>query len=378
MTSPLMAPKAKRLMVGPAWWKRQPRPVRIVTGVGLIVLLYLLPSLNLPIITTHEVAFDSLLASTVAPFVMVAIGLNVVVGMAGLLDLGYVGFYAVGAYTLGLLSALHGKVPWAVCVPIAIGVSMLAGVILGAPTLRLRGDYLAIVTLGFGEIIRIVANNTLWLGAAEGISKIKRPPTIGPLKFGVLDKKPYYWLGLTMIIVVVFLLRRLENSRVGRAFTAIREDEDAAELMGVPTFKYKLLAFAIGAAVGGLAGTMYAGTVAFINPPGFDLTLSILFLAAVVLGGSGNMWGVILGAIAVSYLPERIRFLKEQTTPAKHVWLNHPSRFLVFGLLLVIMMIVRPQGLIPRKIPSGAIDQPDFPGLAGADLSERPGGGGDE
>jgi branched-chain amino acid transport system permease protein len=256
--------------------------------------------------------------------------------MAGLLDLGYVGFYAVGAYVVAVLTSKHASLPWLVAVPIAVAVSMLSGVLLGAPTLRLRGDYLAIVTLGFGEIIRLLAEKFDWLGAAAGISNIKGPPDIGPLKFSGLDRKPYYWLGLTIVIIVYFLLRRLEDSRVGRAWTAIREDEDAAELMGVPTFQFKLWAFAIGAAVGGLAGTLYAAKAAFILPANFQLQLSILFLAAVVLGGPGNMPGVIVGAVAVGYLPERLRFL-------------NTSRYFYFGLLLVIMMIFRPQGLIPRR-----------------------------
>jgi branched-chain amino acid transport system permease protein len=214
---------------------------------------------------------------------------------------------------------------------------LLAGVILGTPTLRLRGDYLAIVTLGFGEIIRITANNMHWLGDSRGISNIATPPSIGPLKFTVLDAKPYYFLGFTTILIVIFLLRRLENSRVGRSWNAIREDEDAAELMGVDTFKFKLWAFAIGAAIGGLAGSLYAGKVQFINPNNFPLQLSILFLAAVVLGGAGNMWGAVVGGALVAWMPERFRGFADK-------------RVFVFGVALVLVMVFRPQGLIPRKI----------------------------
>jgi len=267
----------------------------------------------------------------------VALGLNVVVGLAGLLDLGYVGFYAVGAYTVAILSSQHANLPWLLCMPIAVLVSMVAGVILGTPTLRLRGDYLAIVTLGFGEIIRITANNVEWLGDSRGISNIATPPSIGPLKFTVLDAKPYFFLGLTTILIVIFLLRRLENSRVGRSWNAIREDEDAAELMGVDTFKFKLWAFAIGAAIGGLAGSLYAGKVQFINPSNFPLQLSILFLAAVVLGGAGNMWGAVVGGALVAWMPERFRGFADK-------------RVFVFGVALVLVMVFRPQGLIPRKI----------------------------
>ena len=320
----------------------QPRHVRWSAAGILIISLYLLPWWpEVPvlgwIVNTPGTSFTSVITDKVVIYVLVALGLNVVVGLAGLLDLGYVGFYAVGAYTVAILSSQHANLPWLLCLPIAVLVSMVAGVILGTPTLRLRGDYLAIVTLGFGEIIRITANNSEWLGGSRGISNIAKPPSIGPLEFGVLDAKPYYFLGLTIILIVIFLLRRLENSRVGRAWNAVREDEDAAELMGVPTFKFKLWAFAIGAAVGGLAGTLYAGKVGFINPSNFPLQLSILFLAAVVLGGNGNMWGAIVGGIVVAWMPERFRGFADK-------------RVFVFGVALVLVMVFRPQGLIPRKI----------------------------
>jgi len=322
-----------------------PTPVRWTFGLLGLSFLYYLPVLNPPVITTTGTDFASLLAGSVIIFVIVALGLNVVVGMAGMLDLGYVGFYAVGAYTLAILTSKHAHWPWAIAVVAAMGVAMLSGVLLGAPTLRLRGDYLAIVTLGFGEIIRLLAERFDWLGAKPGISNIPPPPNIGPIHFGVLDSKSFYWLGLTIAIIIYFFLRRLEKSRIGRAWTAIREDEDAAELMGVPTFKFKLAAFGIGAAVGGLAGTLYATKTAFISPDNFQLKLSILFLAAVVLGGPGNMPGVVLGAVVVSYLPERFRFLDT-------------SRYFWFGVALVVMMIFRPQGLWPRRI-HGSRGQPD-------------------
>lgn len=329
-------------------WRSLPAPVRWLAGVLGIAFLYYLPVLKPPVITTTGTDFPSILAGSVIIFVIVALGLNVVVGMAGLLDLGYVGFYAVGAYTVGVLSSQHGNLPWLICMPIAIVVSMLAGALLGAPTLRLRGDYLAIVTLGFGEIIRLLAQRFDWLGATPGINNIPPPPNIdiGPIHvhFGVLDNKSFYWLGLTIAIIVYYFLKRLENSRVGRAWTAIREDEDAAELMGVPTFRFKMWAFAIGAAVGGLAGTLYATKTAFILPDNFLLKVSILFLAAVVLGGPGNMPGVVVGAVVVSYLPERFRFL-------------NTSRYFWFGVMLVAMMIFRPQGLWPRR-QHGRAEQP--------------------
>jgi branched-chain amino acid transport system permease protein len=308
----------------------------------VIVALYTAPNwIEIPVlgslIDTPGTKFATVLNDQVIIFVLVALGLNVVVGLAGLLDLGYVGFYAVGAYVMAILTSQHATLPWLVALPIAVLVSMIFGVILGTPTLRLRGDYLAIVTLGFGEIIRLSAKNLEWLGGSRGISGISKPPSFGPLKFGVIDAKPYYYLGLTMVLIVIFLLHRLEYSRVGRAWTAIREDEDAAELMGVPTFKFKLWAFTIGAAVGGLAGVHYASKVGFINPDNFPLQLSILFLAAVVLGGSGNMYGVIAGAVLVAYLPERFRSFSDK-------------RVFVFGVVLVLVMVFRPEGIFPRRV----------------------------
>jgi branched-chain amino acid transport system permease protein len=217
--------------------------------------------------------------------------------------------------------------------------------VLGTPTLRLRGDYLAIVTLGFGEIIRITAINNQWLGGSAGIKNVARPPSsdwqipgtdIAPFKYGVVDLRPYYWLTLTFLILVIILLRNLERSRVGRAWVAIREDEDAAELMGVPTFRFKLLSFSIGAAIGGMAGALFSAKQGFINPQSFPLLNSILFLAAVVLGGAGNLPGVLLGACVIAYLPERFRGFQN--------W-----RFFIFGVALVVMMIFRPQGLLPNR-----------------------------
>ena len=254
-----------------------------------------------------------------------AIGLNIVVGYAGLLDLGYVAFFAIGAYTIGVLTSAHGSLGFWAALPFAILAAMLAGLVLGTPTLRLRGDYLAIVTLGFGEIIRITANNTEWLGGPRGITNIPRPADIGPLHFEGLNAKPYYYVGLTFIILVILMVRALEHSRVGRAWTAIREDEDAAELMGVPTFKFKLWAFAMGAAIGGLSGALFASYQTVITPNNFTLQFSILFLAAVVLGGAGNIPGVILGAFLVAYLPERFRGLGS-------------TRVFWYGVALVLMI----------------------------------------
>ncbi len=339
-------------------FKRLPLAVRILLWVLVGVFLFALPLLNIPIITTPDSDFGGVLF-TVATYVLVALGLNIVVGYAGLLDLGYVGFYAVGAYTVAVLGSEHGHLPWLVTVPIAVVAALVSGIILGAPTLRVRGDYLAIVTLGFGEIIRLTAINSDWLGGNAGISNVPRPPSIeigqiphldwssGPpvvdldttttfLKFGISDQIPYYWLALVVILAVVFADILIKDSRVGRAWEATREDEDAAELMGVPTFKFKLLAFAMGAFIGGLSGALFAGKQGFISPGGFPLLLSILFIAAVVVGGAGNRWGVMLGAVVVAYFPERFREFQD--------W-----RVLVFGLALMLLAIFRPQGLLPPR-----------------------------
>ncbi|GAA3708580.1 branched-chain amino acid ABC transporter permease [Terrabacter ginsenosidimutans] len=335
-----------------------PKAVKIVLWVLFALFLFLLPVLNIPFITTEGSDFGGVLF-TVATYVLVALGLNIVVGYAGLLDLGYVGFYAVGAYTVGVLTSEHAHLSWVVVVPIAIVVAMISGVILGAPTLRVRGDYLAIVTLGFGEIVRLTLVNSEWLGGAQGISDIPKPPGVelfkvpsldwssgAPvvdldttstfLKFGINDFVPYYWLALGIIGLVLLFDILVKSSRVGRAWEATREDEDAAELMGVPTFRFKLLAFALGAAIGGLSGALFATKAGFISPDSFILLLSILFLAAVVVGGAGNRWGVIVGAIVVGYFPERFREFAD-------------FRVLVFGLALMLLAIFRPQGLLPPR-----------------------------
>jgi len=336
---------------------KMPKALKLLLLAALAVFFYALPILNLPILTTPDTDFGGVLF-TVSIYVLVALGLNIVVGYAGLLDLGYVGFYAIGAYTVAVLTTEHGNVPFLLAIPAAVVVAMISGVILGFPTLRVRGDYLAIVTLGFGEIIRLTIVNLEWLGGAAGISGIERPEnkeiveipqlnwdtgaplldlddTVTALTFaGPGNAVSWYWFALTMIIVVLFADKLIKDSRVGRAWEATREDEDAAELMGVPTFRFKLLAFSLGAFVGGLAGALFAGRQAYVSPQSFALLLSILFLAAVVLGGQGNRWGVILGAALVVYLPERFRGFDDY-------------RVLVFGLVLMILAIYRPQGLVP-------------------------------
>jgi branched-chain amino acid transport system permease protein len=213
---------------------------------------------------------------------------------------------------------------------------MLAGVILGLPALRLRGDYLAIITLGFGEIVRIVAINVDAIGGAAGITDIPGPTSFFGVEFTVMDPRPYYWLTLTLLLLVIWGVIRLSHRKPGRAWEAIREDEDVAEFMGVATLKYKLWAFIIGGAVGGLAGAVYESQIRSIQPELFTLNLSIMILACVVFGGMGNIWGVIVGAVLLGYIPEKLRFLSDY-------------RIIFFGLLMVVMMNIRPNGLIPRK-----------------------------
>ncbi|MFT4164514.1 MAG: branched-chain amino acid ABC transporter permease [Microlunatus sp.] len=360
-----------------------PRWAKLLSMVLIALLAYALPILEPPLISTPDTDFGGVLF-IVAVYCLVALGLNIVVGYAGLLDLGYVAFYAVGAYSVAILTSQHGSWPYLLTIPVAIGLAMLAGIILGAPTLRVRGDYLAIVTLGFGEIIRLIAVNSGWLGGAAGVPKVGRPPSIELfavphlnwdsgvplldlgqktvfLRFGVLDGVPYYWLALTVIILVLIGDTLIKNSRVGRAWEATREDEDAAELMGVPTFKFKLLAFAMGAFVGGMSGALFAGRQGFVSPQSFPLLLSILFVAAVVIGGSGNRWGVMVGAAIVAYLPERFRGFEE--------W-----RVLLFGLALIVLTIYRPQGILPprRTVRARRLEQ-DMDALEeGAEDEEEP------
>jgi branched-chain amino acid transport system permease protein len=350
-------------------WDRAPKWVRTVGLLLVIAFAFYLPFLN--ILPFAYIRTDlnptgsdwSSVLFLIVVYMIVAVGLNVVIGFAGLLDLGYVGFYALGAYSVALfgspsspvvesLQARFGlsdewAVPFVMCIPIAIAMSLTAGVILGAPTLRLRGDYLAIVTLGFGEIIRITARNLDPItGGAAGITQVPVPPgpeIDGRSFFNTIDAERWYWLALVILIIIVWLASRLEHSRVGRAWLAIREDEDAAAVMGVAGFKFKLWAFAIGASVGGLAGLLFGSKQQYVEPNAFMLNLSFLFVAMVVIGGSGNIVGVLVGAFLLTYLPERFRELQE--------W-----RPFAFGLALVLVMVLRPQGLVPSRRRAAEIE----------------------
>jgi branched-chain amino acid transport system permease protein len=299
-------------------------------------------------------------------FALLALGLNIVVGFAGLLDLGYIAFYGVGAYCYALLASPHFglHLPFWVILPIGAALACLFGVLLGAPTLKLRGDYLAIVTLGFGEIIRILLNNLASpiniTNGPQGITLID-PFRIAGFDFsktehwfGLMVSGPikYYYLLLVVLIVVMVVNVRLQDSRIGRAWVAIREDETAAQAMGINTRNVKLLAFAMGASFGGIAGGMFAAIQTFISPESFVLVESIMVLAMVVLGGMGNIWGVVLGAVLLSFVPELLRYTVEPMQKAVFGrTLVDPEviRMLLFGLALVLMMLYRPAGLWPSR-----------------------------
>ncbi len=298
-------------------------------------------------------------------YVMLALGLNIVVGFAGLLDLGYIAFYAVGAYLYALLASPHFGIHWPAWAILPLGAMVAAffGILLGAPVLRLRGDYLAIVTLGFGEIIRIFINNlnapVNITNGPQGISQIDpvrilNTPLSKPLDifgFGVPSVYLYYYLFLLLALLVVFVSIRLEDSRIGRAWVAIREDEIAAKACGIDTRNVKLLAFAMGATFGGIAGGLFAAFQEFVSPESFGLMESIMVLCMVVLGGMGHIPGVILGGLLLAILPEALRHgaVPMQQAAFGKVLLDPESlRMLLFGLALIAVMLYRPAGLWPE------------------------------
>jgi branched-chain amino acid transport system permease protein len=346
-------------------------------------------------------------------FIMLALGLNIVVGYAGLLDLGYAAFFAIGAYTTGLLSSSQINIDWNfwLVLPIAAAVAAIFGVILGTPTLRLRGDYLAIVTLGFGEIVPVVFRNLTELriyepistifgslvghpewgicllgcdrpinltGGEAGINPIGRPslPIIGGFNAG--DYLPWYYLILCLVVFAYVMIGRLRDSRLGRSWAAIREDELAASAMGINLVKTKLLAFAMGATFSGFAGSFYAAYTSAIFPSVFDFSVSVIILCMVILGGLGNMTGVILGGIIIMaadrlYLPQLAQVLKSFLNATVLPNIASPQlrdfvatsidpiqmRLFLFGLTLVIMMIVRPEGLVPDAMRQAELHSED-------------------
>jgi branched-chain amino acid transport system permease protein len=271
-------------------------------------------------------------ATLVLFYVVLGQGLNVVVGFTGLLDLGYSAFFAVGAYTTGILMTVYHWSFW-LTIPVAVCLAALSGVLIGAPTLRLRSDYLAIVTLGFGEIIRILAINLSITGSASGIYGIPHPHLGGYELAGQTD---FYYVILVVAVLTIAAVSRLGRSRLGRAWNYIREDEDAAEAMGINRIKMKLLAYSIGAVIGCFAGSVFAVKMGAISPQSFSFMQSIMILLAVVLGGLGSISGVVIGAVLVITLPEVLRSAED--------W-----RYLIFGVALLVMMIYRPQGILPAQ-----------------------------
>jgi branched-chain amino acid transport system permease protein len=312
-------------------------------------------------------------------FILLGLGLNIVVGFAGLLDLGYIAFFAVGAYSYALLASPQFGIHWSFLTLLPLGalVAGVFGVLLGAPTLRLRGDYLAIVTLGFGEIIRIFLNNlnrpynitngpqgiTLIDPLAIGEFALNRTYTVAG--FTLAPVHSYYFAFLACAVASIFVSLRLEDSRIGRAWIAIREDELAASAMGINTRNLKLLAFAMGASFGGLAGGLFASFQGFVSPESFTLLDSIMVLCMVVLGGMGNVGGVVLGAALLTALPEALRY----AGPLQKAWLGEvyvdPSdlRMLLFGLALVLMMLWRPAGLWPSTMRRRELAGGEEPGV---------------
>lgn len=307
--------------------------------------------------------WQKVLVTEIGIYVLLAIGLNVVVGWAGLLDLGFIAFYAIGSYTTAYFTGVLPIKPpdWLIlspllAIPFAVFICLLAGVALGAPTLRLRGDYLAIVTLGFGEIIRIVANNAdgitngsrgTAVDPSRGVNNVPSPEVhVGPVNIvWGLNQLQYWYLLLVFLIIVLLAFRRLENSRIGRAWAAIREDEVAAQATGVNTYRLKLLAFAIGASTSGIAGVFFASQVGFFNPDNFVLNNSILVVAYVVFGGMGSLTGAMAGAALLTWLPE---FLKDQVPGAdRQMWI---------GAVVLLMMIFRPAGLLPARRRRAELD----------------------
>jgi branched-chain amino acid transport system permease protein len=266
-------------------------------------------------------------------YIVLCLGLNIVVGYAGLLDLGYAAFFAVGAYTTGILTSHYGWNFW-LTIPAALVFAIIAGVIIGGPTLRLRSDYLAIVTLGFGEITRIAARNLKDItGGPSGLIGISRPSFFG-LELNQIQH--YYYAFFVMVLLAIFVSYRLQHSRLGRAWQYVREDEDAAEAMGIDRVAIKLYAYIIGAVFAGVAGCFFAAKMTAISPDSFQFMQSATILMAVVLGGMGKIPGMVVGALSLVLFPEVFREIGSM-------------RMLVFGVVLIAMMIFRPQGIWPER-----------------------------
>jgi branched-chain amino acid transport system permease protein len=306
--------------------RREPNlflPAILAIGLAALIFPFLTSSYQVSIMTTALM------------YVMLGLGLNIVVGLAGLLDLGYVAFYAVGAYCYALLNHHFGLGFW-VCLPLCAILSAGFGILLGFPVLRLRGDYLAIVTLGFGEIIRLILENwNTFSSGPSGIAGISKPWCFG-LRLTPQAANIYmYYIVIALVVLTIFVVGRLRNSRIGRAWIALREDEIACEAMGIDKTRTKLTAFAIGATWAGMVGCIFAAKTGFINPASFTFMESAIILSVVVLGGMGSIPGIILAAFILILLPEYLRAFSE-------------LRMLIFGASMVLMMVFRPQGIIGR------------------------------
>ena len=319
----------QRLDVIPAGQKRT---IKAGNWVVLLAVLFLLPQFLGSYLTE--------VTNNVGIFVLMGLGLNIVVGFAGLLDLGYVAFFAIGAYTMAVMTstgALGVGVSFWLALPVSVTAAIIAGVLLGTPVLRMRGDYLAIVTLGFGEIIRILANSDMlksFLGGAQGILNIPKPEFMGT---ALIQPGQLYYVVLAGCLLAAFVSWRLSRSRLGRQWMALREDEDVAEAMGINLVKTKLLAFAIGAAFSGLAGAIFASKLTSIFPHSFNLLISINVLCLIIVGGMGSLPGVVVGALILVGLPELLREFAEY-------------RYLMYGALLIVMMLAKPEGFWPSAI----------------------------
>ena len=319
----------QRLDVIPAGQKRT---IKAGNWVVLLAVLFLLPQFLGSYLTE--------VTNNVGIFVLMGLGLNIVVGFAGLLDLGYVAFFAIGAYTMAVMTstgALGVGVSFWLALPVSVTAAIIAGVLLGTPVLRMRGDYLAIVTLGFGEIIRILANSDMlksFLGGAQGILNIPKPEFMGT---ALIQPGQLYYVVLAGCLLAAFVSWRLSRSRLGRQWMALREDEDVAQAMGINLVKTKLLAFAIGAAFSGLAGAIFASKLTSIFPHSFNLLISINVLSLIIVGGMGSLPGVVIGALILVGLPELLREFAEY-------------RYLMYGALLIVMMLAKPEGFWPSAI----------------------------
>ena len=342
---PVVRTLRQRVIAGPARIFEK-RLVKLTGLAFLFLIAFMIPTL------VTNAYWRAAMVEQVAVYVLLALGLNVVVGFAGLLDLGFVAFYAIGTYTTAWVTGALPLAPpfhhalnpfWAI--PIAIAITMLSGILLGAPTLRLRGDYLAIVTLGFGEIVTILANNLFSVtGGATGTNQIPHFSIhLGPFNYlWGLDPVPYYYLVIGFAILFIAVFHSLNNSRIGRAWTAIREDEVAAESVGINPLKFKIMAFAIGAASAGFAGVITAGQSNFVTPSSFTLQFSIHVLVLVIFGGMGSIAGVAIGAIVIQVITMQL----DHYPPAGFI---PQDLFMYLGALLIVMMILRPAGLFPAR-----------------------------